>query len=86
MYIIIYLFILLLYTHIYMYAYFLDYIDIWYRLQQCHLCLILVSLVVLYNTDLDKRSYMFYLYFYFIYFLGCFNVVNTTEQSLYFGF
>ena len=46
----------------------------------------LVSLVALYNTDLDKRTYMFYLYFYFIYFLGCFNVVNTTEQSLYFGF
>jgi len=48
-----------------------------------HLCLILVSLVILYNTDLDKRTHMFYLYFlfYFIYFLGCFNVVNTTEQS-----
>ena len=45
----------------------------------------LVSLVALYNTDLDKRTHMFYLYFYFIYFLGCFNVVNTTEQCLYFG-
>ena len=27
---------------------------------------------------------MFYLHFYLIYFLGCFNVVNTIEQSLYF--
>ena len=55
---------------IYMYIYFLAYIDIWYRLQQCHLCLIVVSLVVLYNTDLDKRTHMFYLYFYVILFIS----------------
>ena len=43
---------------IYIYVYFLDYIDIWYKLQQCHLCLILVSLVVLYNTDEQTYSYV----------------------------
>ena len=58
--------------------------DIYYN--NAHLRLILISFIVLYNTDLDKGTHMFYLYFDFIYFLGCLNVVSTTEQSLYFGF
>ena len=40
----------------------------------------------LYNIDIDVHTHMFYLYFYSMYFLQCFTVVNTTEQCLYFGF